>query len=129
MSCTGIPDNNGCHIVILFLVSSVEQRPLNHFLVNEGEILIRLSRDNNRLRIDVQDNGIGISKENQALIFKRFRQVDNPIRGRPSGTGIGLTIAQRIIEYHNGKLWVESEPGQGATFSFSLPVVEHITID
>ena len=88
----------------------------------DGNIIIKLSGGNKYLRIDVSDNGIGISRENQNMIFEKFKQVIDTKMGRPRGTGLGLTITKRIIEYHHGKIWVESEPGEGSTFSFIIPV-------
>lgn len=76
------------------------------------------------LKIWVKDNGIGIDKENQEIIFQEFRQVVSSSRGRPRGTGIGLTITRHIIESHSGRIWVESRLNQGATFFFTLPLVE-----
>ena len=70
----------------------------------------------------VTDNGIGIPKQYQDKIFERFFQSPDAsdTRGQ-TGTGLGLFIAKRIVQSHNGRIWVESEEGQGATFSFSLP--------
>ncbi len=76
------------------------------------------------LRVFVKDNGIGIGKDDQEIIFHEFRQVISGSRGRPAGTGVGLTIARHIIDAHNGRIWVESEPDKGATFFFTLPLVE-----
>jgi len=76
------------------------------------------------LKIWVKDNGIGIDKENQEIVFQEFRQVVSSSRGRPRGTGIGLTITRHIIESHSGRIWVESQLNQGATFFFTLPLVE-----
>jgi Na+/proline symporter/signal transduction histidine kinase len=87
-----------------------------------GEITIRLTRDDHSLRVDVTDNGIGIRKEDQEIIFEKFRQVKNKSAGRPPGSGLGLSIVKHIIEFHKGRIWVESEAGQGATFSFCLPL-------
>ena len=88
----------------------------------KGAITINLKTKRNYLQVDVIDNGIGISKENQDIIFEKFRQVKDISRGRPTGSGLGLAITKKIIEHHNGKIWVESEPGRGSTFSFTLPI-------
>jgi signal transduction histidine kinase len=88
----------------------------------KGEITIRLRVQNQALKVDVIDNGIGISKANQNVIFEKFRQVRHKHAGRPSGSGLGLPIAKQIIELHKGRIWVESEPGKGAAFSFTLPI-------
>ena len=88
---------------------------------DRGKIIIRLTARARELQVDVQDNGIGIKTEDQSKIFEKFQQVKDPARGRPYGTGIGLTISKRIIDFHHGRIWVESTPGKGSTFSFSLP--------
>ena len=88
----------------------------------KGEITIRLLRENNSLRVDVIDNGIGIRKEDQEVIFEKFRQVKHKSAGRPPGSGLGLSIVKHIIEFHNGRIWVKSEAGKGATFIFTLPI-------
>ena len=89
---------------------------------DRGKIIIRLKSSDKKVQIDVQDNGIGIKAEDQNKIFEKFQQVKDPTKGRPYGTGIGLTISKRIIDFHHGRIWVESKPGHGSTFSFSLPV-------
>jgi signal transduction histidine kinase len=66
----------------------------------------------------VQDNGIGIAREFRENIFGLFNKLD----ARTEGTGVGLAVVKRIIEFHHGHIWVESEPGKGATFLFTLPV-------
>jgi signal transduction histidine kinase len=88
---------------------------------NDGMIVVRLRAIDHRLRVDVQDNGIGIKPEDQGKVFEPFRQIKNPTQGRPMGTGIGLTITKRIIDFHHGRIWVDSEPGKGTIFSFELP--------
>ncbi len=88
----------------------------------EGRVDIRLSAGNGFLRVDVQDNGPGISPEDQHTVFEKFRQVGDTLAGKPKGTGLGLPISRRIIEHLGGRLWVESELGKGATFSFTLPL-------
>jgi signal transduction histidine kinase len=70
----------------------------------------------------VCDTGPGIGAADQAKIFDEFQQADSSATKKKGGTGLGLSIAKRIIELHGGRIWVESEIGKGATFSFSLPV-------
>ncbi|MDQ5960589.1 MAG: hypothetical protein QG592_1672 [Pseudomonadota bacterium] len=89
---------------------------------NDGRVTVRLMADNDSLRVSVTDNGPGIRLEDQAVIFDRFRQGGDAMTSKPTGTGLGLPISRKIVEYFGGKLWVESEPGQGASFIFSLPL-------
>lgn len=76
------------------------------------------------LKVFIADNGVGIAKDDHEIIFQEFRQVSSERKGRPAGTGIGLTITKHIIDAHNGRIWVDSELGKGATFFFTLPLVE-----
>jgi signal transduction histidine kinase len=69
----------------------------------------------------VSDTGIGVAPEDHARIFERFYQSDTTSHSRTGGYGLGLAIAKLIVEQHNGRIWVESEPGHGATFSFTIP--------
>jgi signal transduction histidine kinase len=69
----------------------------------------------------VRDHGIGIPADEQEKIFRRFYQVDSGIARHYGGTGLGLTIVRKVIEGHNGRIWVESEPGQGSSFHITLP--------
>lgn len=89
---------------------------------DRGDITIRLKAKTSHLLVQVEDNGIGIKPENLNRIFEPFHQIKNPTKGRPVGTGIGLTITKRIIDFHHGRIWVESTPGSGAIFSFTLPI-------
>ena len=77
---------------------------------------------NDKYIFSVKDTGIGISPENQQLIFKRFSQVDGSHTRNYGGTGLGLTISKNLVELMGGKLWVDSTPGQGSTFYFTLPI-------
>ncbi len=88
---------------------------------NRGQVHVSLRQEADALRVDVRDNGGGISSANQKIIFERFRQVGNTLTDKPKGTGLGLPISRHIIERFGGRLWVRSEPGKGATFSFTLP--------
>jgi signal transduction histidine kinase len=69
----------------------------------------------------VQDNGHGVPAEQQELVFEKFRQ-GGQVDHRPQGTGLGLPISRQIVEHFGGRMWLESEPGQGACFGFSLPL-------
>jgi Na+/proline symporter/signal transduction histidine kinase len=86
-----------------------------------GRVQVRLAEDAQNVRIDVIDNGVGISRENLGVIFEKFRQVGDTLTDKPAGTGLGLAICRQIIGHFGGRLWVESEPGKGSTFSFTLP--------
>ena len=90
----------------------------------QGHVSIQLSVHERTLRVDVADNGIGISADDQAVIFDKFRQAGDTLTQKPTGSGLGLAISRQIIEHLGGKLWVESQPGKGATFSFTLPLLD-----
>jgi signal transduction histidine kinase len=86
-----------------------------------GRIGFRLTVHPYHLQVEVNDNGVGIHPEDLKIIFEEFRQARNMSRGRPSGSGLGLAITRRIVEYHGGRIWAESQHGQGSTFTFTLP--------
>jgi signal transduction histidine kinase len=71
--------------------------------------------------VSVSDEGIGIPVEEQARIFERFYRVDDALSRRTAGSGLGLYLAKAVIDAHGGRIWVESTPGHGASFSFALP--------
>lgn len=91
------------------------------FTPKGGCIGIQATIGNQYVDITVADNGIGISSENQKLIFDKFYQVPSTAPMR-EGSGLGLAIAKRLVEQHSGKIWVESQPGSGSRFTFSLPL-------
>jgi K+-sensing histidine kinase KdpD len=92
------------------------------FSDDDMNIYIKAVQNGKEVTISVADEGIGIRPELHQKIFERFFQGDGRKAGRRKGTGLGLAICQGIIEAHGGKIWVESKPGCGATFSFSLPL-------
>jgi signal transduction histidine kinase len=88
-----------------------------------GEVAIRAEANNGSFQVSVRDTGPGISAADQTRLFQEFQQADNAITKKKGGTGLGLAISKRIVEMHGGKIWVESQPGKGSTFAFSLPVI------
>jgi signal transduction histidine kinase len=87
-----------------------------------GEVVIKATATNGSFHLSVCDTGPGISAADQAKLFQEFQQADNAVTRKKGGTGLGLAISKRIIEMHGGKIWVESQLGQGSTFAFTLPV-------
>jgi GAF domain-containing protein len=88
-----------------------------------GEVAIKAEAINGSFHVSVRDTGPGISSADQSRLFQEFQQADNAITKKKGGTGLGLAISKRIIEMHGGRIWVESQPGQGSTFTFTLPVI------
>ena len=88
-----------------------------------GEVVITGRATDGAFHLSVRDTGPGISAADQAKLFQEFQQADNTITRKKGGTGLGLAISKRIIEMHGGKIWVESQLGQGSTFAFTVPIV------
>lgn len=86
-----------------------------------GEIHVDLAADEQTVTIKVTDTGYGISKEDQNKLFKKFGRVENPLRAKIKGTGLGLYLVKKIMMLHKGRVWVESEDGKGAAFILQLP--------
>ena len=89
---------------------------------DSGEVAVRVSQSDGDFLVSVTDTGPGIAEAEQQSIFEEFRQADSSSTREKGGTGLGLAIAKRMIEMHGGRIWVESAPGEGTTFSFTLPV-------
>lgn len=99
------------------------------FTPNDGSVTVEcLSRDNS-IQISVRDTGIGISEDDQAVIFQEFKQVDMSLSREHEGTGLGLALTKRLVEMHGGKIWVKSELGKGSEFIFMLPVEPQVEVD
>lgn len=87
----------------------------------DGRISLGVSNGQGSLNMYVKDTGIGIPKEHVSRVFERFYRVDKARSRELGGTGLGLAIVKHLVQAHGGRVWVESEPGMGSTFWFSLP--------
>lgn len=106
--------------VVLNLVSNAIK-----YTPSGGTIAIRLTETDGVVRWTVTDSGIGVPKASQAHLFEKFFRADNAVL-ESDGTGLGLHLVRLIVEQFGGQVWCESEEGQGATFGFSMPVMEAV---
>jgi len=88
----------------------------------QGNIKIIAKKESSAIHVIVEDSGPGIKKEDMPKLFRSFQQLDLAKEKGLGGTGLGLAISKEIILQHKGKIWVESEPGKGASFQFTLPI-------
>ena len=99
-----------------------------HYTPENGTITVHIHTLNGgeQVQVDVEDNGVGIAREDQERIFERFYRGEHPLVLATPGTGLGLSIVKQIVEMHKGRIWMKSSgvPGEGSTFSFTLPVYE-----
>ncbi len=106
------------------------QQIMNNLLSNAskytlegGSIQLWTRCEEDMIRIGIEDTGVGMTAEEQEALFTKFYRIKNRLTENVSGTGLGLTITRSLIELHGGKIQVESTPGEGSTFSFTLPLV------
>ncbi len=90
----------------------------------EGVVTCRAFLTGDFIQVSITDTGIGIASENHSVIFDSFKQIGDVMIDKPVGTGLGLAICKKIVESHGGRIWVESAPGKGSNFSFTLPVTD-----
>jgi PAS domain S-box-containing protein len=96
------------------------------FTPTNGHIDIGCFDEGNFIAISVSDTGIGIRAEDQAIVFEEFRQVGEATNGASEGTGLGLAITKRLVEQQGGKIGLESTPGKGSRFTFTLPAASEV---
>jgi PAS domain S-box-containing protein len=89
---------------------------------DEGRIEIKVIQEGSQAVFHVQDTGVGLSQDDITVIFDLFRQADESPTRAASGTGLGLAIAKKLVEMHGGQISVQSTPGEGSTFTFSIPL-------
>jgi signal transduction histidine kinase len=92
------------------------------FTPDKGEVGIRARMIDGVVEIAVWDTGVGIAEEDQQRIFEEFQQAEQGLTDNTEGTGLGLALAKKLVNLHGGRIWVESEKGEGSTFIFTLPV-------
>ena len=90
-----------------------------------GRITLRAQERGSEALFSVADQGVGIPRWQLNQVFERFHRVEGELSRRVRGTGLGLAICQGLVEAHGGRIWVESEVGQGSTFYFTLPLQSH----
>jgi signal transduction histidine kinase len=94
------------------------------FTPESGHVTVRAAPRDGVVEVAVVDTGIGIAPEDQPTVFEEFRQVGSDYARKREGTGLGLALTKKFVELHGGTIMVESAPGQGSTFTFTLPVRE-----
>lgn len=87
----------------------------------EGGVRVTLEGNDKEVSVGISDTGMGIASEDMPHLFQKFYRIDNSATRTIGGTGLGLYLCRRLIELFNGRIWVESKPGQGSTFHFTLP--------
>ena len=112
-----VGDERKIRQVLLNLLSNAVK-----FTPEGGRIAVRAAPADDAVEISVSDTGIGIAPEDQEAIFQEFRQVGTDYARKREGTGLGLALARRFVDLHGGRLWVKSRPGEGSTFTFTVPV-------
>ena len=112
------------HIVGNLLGNAIEFTP------SGGRVWVRATRRQTHgplsLLIEVGDTGLGIAPEHHELVFREFAQVDSTPSRAHHGTGLGLTIARKLVELHGGRIWLESELGRGSRFFFTIPIEQSV---
>jgi two-component system sensor histidine kinase VicK len=107
------------HVLVNLLTNAIKYS-------NPGQpITINCYADSSQMTLSVADTGIGIDKRDHDRLFDRFYRIEKPDTKYVAGFGIGLYLSQEIVLLHKGKIWVESEPNKGSTFSFCIPLTPH----
>lgn len=94
------------------------------FTPNHGRVTTSARLQGDWFTVEIRDSGIGIPAEEHAAVFEKFHQAGTGTKGVREGTGLGLAITKGLVERHGGRIWVESKPGEGSRFTFTLPVTE-----
>ncbi len=125
----GIPEIALDHDRIIQVLINLLSNAIKFCDPAHGQITVRALHLGEVVQMTVTDNGRGVVPDEQTLIFDKFYQAQQHRRGKPAGSGLGLAISKTIVQLHGGQLWVESIPGQGASFHLSLPAVRQEMLD
>lgn len=115
-------------MVMAFDIGKFERIVLNllsnalKFTKQNGTVEVKLYKKDNYAFISVKDSGIGIAKDNQQMVFERFKQADRSFTRIGEGSGIGLSLVKALVNMHNGEINLESEYGEGSDFTIKLPI-------
>ena len=110
-------DHAKLHRILLNLLSNAVK-----FTPRGGKVNVSAEQDGELMRISVSDTGIGIAPEDVARLFDKYEQARNRATRGEKGTGLGLYITKQLVELHGGQILVDSKPGEGSTFTFTLPI-------
>jgi light-regulated signal transduction histidine kinase (bacteriophytochrome) len=116
---SGLPVVRGDSVPLVHLFQNLVSNALKYRSERKPLVTITATAEAGHWLFSIEDNGIGIAKEFQTHIFGIFKRLHD--RAEYPGTGVGLAICQKIVESQRGRIWVESEPGRGSTFFFTLP--------
>jgi len=116
----GLPEINGDHDRLVQVVINLISNAVK--FTDRGSVTCRARHVDSHILVSIIDTGAGINEADRLRIFEKFMQGGDTLTDKPQGTGLGLPICKEIVEHHGGRIWVESEPGRGSTFSFTLPL-------
>ena len=116
-----LPPINGDPVQLLEVIRNLLTNAIK-YTPPGGTIQVRAYCDGANVRVEVQDDGIGIDEDDLPKIFQSQFRAKTALASAEDGNGVGLSLAKEVVEWHSGEVWVESQPGQGSTFGFSIPV-------
>src|SRR6476659_6559868 len=120
---TGLPDIIGDRDKLIQVIINLISNAVK--FTNAGSVGCKVYQKKDEIIVSITDTGIGIAPEDYGAVFEQFKQVGgDTLTDKPKGTGLGLPICKEIVEYHGGRIWLESKVGKGSTFSFALPIVK-----
>ncbi len=115
-----VPDITGDRDKLIQVVINLISNAVK--FTDDGAITCKVWKEKDEINVSITDTGIGIAPEDYGAVFEQFKQVGgDTLTDKPKGTGLGLPICKEIVEHHGGRIWVESQPGKGSTFTFALP--------